>query len=208
MYQPAAFRETDPDAIRALIAEFPLATLVTIGADGTPTADHVPFLHDRSRGVHGTLVGHVARANPVWRTAGPALAIFHGPDAYISPAWYPSKLPDPQVVPTWNYAVVHAHGTLRSVDDPGTLLGIVGALTHRHEGQRAARSGDEPWRIEDAPDAYIQRMLRAIVGIELEITRVEAKSKFSQNRPDEDRAGVAAGLLAAGDAAAAARVPG
>jgi transcriptional regulator len=206
VYQPPAFREPDPDVIRALVAEFPLATLVTTGPDGALVADHVPLLLDRSRGEHGTLVGHVARANPVWRTPGPTLAIFNGPDAYVSPAWYPSKQVDGQVVPTWNYAVVHAHGTLRAVDDPGTVLGIVGALTRRHEAVRTEHAGGDPWRVDDAPDEYVQRMLRAIVGIEIEIDRIDAKSKLSQNRSDADRAGVIAGLRGNGAAATADRI--
>jgi transcriptional regulator len=200
MYVPEAFRETDPDVVRALITEHPLATLATHAADGTLTADHIPFLLDPSRGAHGTLVGHVARANPLWRTPGPALAIFAGPDAYVSPNWYPSKHEHGSVVPTWNYAVVHAHGTLRAIDDPSPLLGIVGALTRRHEATEAQRSGAEPWRVEDAPPDYIARMLKAIVGIELEIERIDAKSKLSQNRPAADRAGVVAGLRASGRA--------
>lgn len=206
MYQPPAFRESDPDAMRALVAEFPLATLVTTDADGALVADHIPMLLDRSRGEHGTLVGHVARANPVWRTPGAALAVFTGPDAYVSPSWYPAKQIDGQVVPTWNYAVVHAHGTLRAVDDPGTLLGIVGALTRRHEAERTQRSGGAPWAVDDAPDEYVQRLLRAIVGIELPIERIDAKSKFSQNRSDKDRAGVIAGLTASGATTAAERM--
>jgi transcriptional regulator len=199
MYVPEAFRETDADAVRALIAEYPLATLVTQAEDGALTANHIPFLLDRSRGEHGTLVGHVARANPLWRVPGPALAIFIGPDGYVSPNWYPSKHEHASVVPTWNYAVVHAHGTLRAVDDPGLLLGIVGALTRHHETAVAARSGTEPWRVDDAPPDYIARMLKAIVGIEIEVTRVEGKSKLSQNRSDADRTGVAAGLRAEGN---------
>lgn len=200
MYQPAAFRERDARAIEALIGAHPLATLVTCDAAGL-TADHVPMLLDRSRGPHGTLVGHVARANPLWRRPGAALAVFTGPDGYVSPSWYPSKRTDPRVVPTWNYAVVHAHGTLRAVDDPGLVLGIVGALTRRHEAGR-----DEPWHVDDAPAAYLEQMLRAIVGIELEIDRLEAKSKLSQNRADADRAGVVAGLTDDGATALATRM--
>lgn len=200
MYRPAAFDETDAEAIAALIAAHPLATLVTVGEAGL-TAEHVPMLLDRSRGPHGTLVGHVARANPVWRAARAALAVFTGPDGYVSPNWYPSKHDDPRVVPTWNYAVVHAHGALRTVDDPGLVLGIVGALTRRHEAGRP-----EPWHVDDAPAEYVHKMLRAIVGIELEIERVEAKSKLSQNRTDADRRGVVTGLAADGADALADRM--
>lgn len=198
MYVPEHFRAPDPGAIEALITTHPLATLVTHDEGGGLVANHVPMLFDRSRGPHGTLVGHVAKANPVWRVAGPALAVFTGPDAYISPSWYPSKAEHGKVVPTWNYAAVHAHGSLRVTSDPGILLGIVSALTRRHESGRT-----EPWSVEDAPADYIASMLRAIVGIELEIERVEAKFKLSQNRPDADRRGVWAGLSGEGSAAAA-----
>lgn len=197
MYVPEHFRERDPAAIEALITAHPLATLVTRDGDGDVAANHVPMLLDRSRGVHGTLVGHVARANPAWQAEGAVLAVFTGPDAYISPSWYPSKAEHGKVVPTWNYTAVHAYGTLRATTDPGILLGIVGALTRRHEADRT-----DPWAVEDAPHDYIESMLRAIVGIEIEIERVEAKCKLSQNRPEPDRRGVWSGLSAEGSPAA------
>lgn len=194
MYTPRHFAEHDPDVVRELIADAPLATLVTRDAEGGFTANHIPMFLDVGRGEHGTLVGHVARANPVWRTPGPALAVFAGPDAYISPNWYASKLVDGRVVPTWNYTAVHAHGTLVAFDDPAITLGIVTRLTDLHEAGRA-----EPWHVHDAPGDYIDKMLMAIVGIEITVTRFEAKSKLSQNRSDADRAAVAAGVRAEGN---------
>jgi len=202
VYVPAHFAEPDPSVLRALIAEHPLAVLVTTDADGGLDANHVPLFLDTSRGAEGTLVGHVARANPLWRTPGPALAVFRGPDAYVSPNWYPSKHADGpdrgRSVPTWNYTVVHAHGTLAAVDDPGTLLGIVTRLTTLHEARASAATGMVAWHVDDAPADYVHKMLRAIVGIEIPIDRLVGKAKLSQNRSDGDRAGVAAGLADAG----------
>ena len=142
-------------------------------------------------GALGTLRGHVARANPVWREAAGAqvLAAFQGPQAYITPSWYPSKAASAKVVPTWNYAVVHARGTLRVTEDAAWLRALVGRLTDVHEASRAHR-----WQVDDAPADYIEQMLRAIVGIEIEITSLQGKWKVSQNRSAADRAGVAAGL--------------
>ena len=199
MYQPAAFREDDEWA-RELIAAHPLATVVH-HAGGELVADHVPLLLDRSRGPLGTLVGHVARANPLWRSPAAVLAVFTGPDTYVTPSWYHGKGEHGEVVPTWNYGVVHAHGTLRAVDDPGTVLGIVAALTRVHEADRR-----EPWAVDDAPAEYVERMLRAIVGIEIDITRLDAKAKCSHTRGDADRVAVAAGLDADGRTAAAQEV--
>lgn len=200
MYVPGHFAmdADDPAPLRALMAEHPLAVLVTRTPDGDLDADHVPLFLDASRGRHGTLVGHVARANPVWRRSGPAMAVFTGPDAYVSPNWYPSKHADGRAVPTWNYTVVHAHGTLAAVDDPGTLLGIVSRLTNLHEARTSHATGATPWRVDDAPTDFIDKMLRAIVGVELTIERLVGKAKLSQNRSDADRAGVADGLAAAG----------
>jgi transcriptional regulator len=196
MYLPRHFEQHDPAALRSLMHEHPLATLVTIGADGL-TADHVPLEFDASAGEHGTLRGHVARANPLWRHAGglPVLAVFGGAQAYVSPSWYPSKAQTHKVVPTWNYTVVHAHGVLHAVEDAPWLHALVSRLTARHESPRAA-----PWAVSDAPDDYVQQMLRAIVGIEIPLTRLVGKWKVSQNRSEADRAGVAQGLE--GEAAA------
>ncbi len=196
MYTPNAFRVDDRERLQELMRERPLATLVGHGPDGLE-ATHAPLLYAPD-GAHGVLRGHVARANPLWRILGdglPALAIFHGPQAYVSPGMYPTKRDDPRVVPTWNYAVVHAHGMLRAVDDATWLHALVRALTEVHEASRP-----EPWRVDDAPDDYLEKMVRAVVGIELVIERLEGKWKMSQNRGEVDRGGVAAGLRARGDA--------
>ena len=176
-------------------------TLVTVGRDG-PTASHVPMLLDAAPAPYGALRGHVARANPQWKdlAAGqPALAIFLGPDAYISPSWYATKKQTGKVVPTWNYVAIHAAGPVTFFDDADKLLALVTELTKRHEGPRR-----EPWAVTDAPADYIQSMLRAIVGFELRIEKLEGKWKMSQNRPAEDRPGVVAGLCEEGGAKGAA----
>lgn len=195
MYQPGHFQQTDAGQLAALIGAHPLATLVAL-QDGVLTADHVPMILEPGDG-HGTLRGHVARANPLWRHPGPVLAVFHGVQAYVSPSWYPSKAATHKVVPTWNYQVVHAHGTLRPVEDRDWLHGLVNRLTNRHEGHRAM-----PWGVGDAPADYVEQMLRAIVGIEIAVTRLEGKWKLSQNRSAGDRAGTADGLAAEPDAEA------
>ena len=204
MYQPKHFEQTDRAQIAALLRAHPLATLVHQSSTGL-TADAVPLLFDVDEGAHGALRGHVARANPLWRDADgrDVLAIFNGPQGYVTPSWYPSKREHGKVVPTWNYAVVHAHGRLRAVDDARWLRAFVERLTTTHEGGRAA-----PWAVHDAPTDYIESMLRAIVGFEIALTRVEAKWKVSQNRAASDRDGVAAGLDAEGHAAMATLVRG
>ena len=187
MYRPQHFREDRIEALQAFIARHPLATLVTL-ADGRPEANHVPVLLDRARGTLGTLRGHVARANPLWRTTADdseVLALFHGADAYVSPSAYPSKHDDGRVVPTWNYAVVHARGRIRWVHDGNELHGLVSSLTDRQEAARAA-----PWAVSDAPAGYVAAMLKAIVGFEIELGELQGKFKASQNRTDADRAGV------------------
>lgn len=193
MYLPKHFEQHDPAALQGLMREHPLAVLVTTGADGV-TADHVPLEYDTASGV---LRGHVARANPLWRHADgqPVLAVFRGAEAYITPSWYPSKAEHHKVVPTWNYAVVHAHGRLRALDDAPWLRDLVGRLTDHHEAPRA-----QPWAVGDAPDDYVQQMLRAIVGIEIPVTRLVGKWKISQNRNEADRLGVADGLAERGAA--------
>jgi transcriptional regulator len=192
MYLPKHFEQPDHDAMARLLAAHPLATLAWNSADG-PTAEHLPLMWERGAGDGplGTLRGHVARANPVWREAAgaPVLAAFQGPQAYITPSWYPSKAASAKVVPTWNYAVVHAHGTLRVTEDAAWLRALVGRLTDVHEASRAHR-----WQVDDAPADYIEQMLRAIVGIEIELVSLQGKWKVSQNRSAADRAGVAAGL--------------
>jgi transcriptional regulator len=190
MYQPAHFIEHDADALFALMTAAPLATLVRGGAE--LAADILPLTVERV-GPGWRISGHVARANPLWREADgqPVLAVFQGPQAYVSPNWYPSKFEHGKAVPTWNYTMVQAHGTLRAIEDPEWLRAFVTRLTERHEGGRAL-----PWHVADAPPDYIDAMLQAIVGIEIEVTRLEGKFKLSQNRPAEDRTGVVLGLEA------------
>ncbi|MED5621366.1 FMN-binding negative transcriptional regulator [Ideonella sp. BN130291] len=196
MYQPRHFVQDDPTELQALMQAHPLATLVRQAPDGSLSADHIPLLYDAADGEHGTLRGHVARANPLWQelaAGAPVLAIFQGPQAYVSPAWYASKREHGKVVPTWNYAVVHAHGRFHAKDDPVWLRAFLQRLTARHEGPRA-----EPWQIDDAPADFTAQLLGAIVGIEIPLLRLEGKWKVSQNRPAADREGVTQGLLAEG----------
>lgn len=204
MHVPPAFREDRPQAIHALIEAHPLALLVSTGEDG-PTANPVPMLLAPSADV---LRCHLARANGqigelrAAQAAGrEVLAVFQGPQAYISPGWYASKAEHGRVVPTWNYLIVQVRGVPRVIDDADWLRGQVGALTDRHEAGLA-----DPWSVGDAPDGFVAAQLRGIVGLELPLTRVTGKWKASQNRPAADRAGVIAGLEAAGDAMAA-RIP-
>lgn len=190
MYLPAHFAESRVEVLHALIRERPFATLVTSGAAG-PDANHLPLHLDADASPQGTLSGHVARANPLWRDAAEkdVLAIFHGPQAYVTPAWYPTKHEHGKAVPTWNYVVVHARGRLRVIDDAAWLRRELDRLVDSHEAGFA-----EPWRISDAPPDYIDKMLTAIVGIEIEITHLAGKWKISQNQPEANRAGVVAGL--------------
>ncbi len=209
MYTPAHFVETRPEILHALVANYPLGALVTLGAIGLD-ANHIPFEFDptpTAAAPCGTLRAHVARANPLWHDHAPdrdVLVIFQGPQAYISPSWYQESKPaHGKVVPTWNYCVVHAHGPLRVIDDPVWLHAQIGRLVARHEGPRAA-----PWHVSDAPADFIAKQVAAIVGIEIPITRLAGKWKVSQNRSSADRAGAAAGLSAesASGAAAMARL--
>ncbi len=168
------------------------AEVVTTGPDGYPIATLMPFIRDGER-----LLLHMARANPHWRSIEstmPALALVAGPQAYVSPAWYATKAEHGRVVPTWNYSAVHLTGTVTVRTDEAWLRDVVTRLTDRHESGRAER-----WRVSDAPQAYVDKQLRAIIGVEFQVERVEAKAKLSQNRSDEDREGVIAGLEAAGD---------
>lgn len=195
MYLPQAFAQHDPQALAALMRDHPLATLVVHTVDGL-SADPLPLLYDpqpTAAAPQGTLRGHLARANPLWRVADgqDVLAVFHGPQAYVSPSWYPSKADTHKVVPTWNYAVVQAHGRLRAVDDAGWLQALVVRLTATHESGRAV-----PWAVSDAPPDYVAQMLRAIVGVEIAVGSLVGKWKLSQNRSAADRLGVADGLAA------------
>lgn len=200
MYEVEAFREARVEVMHALIKAHPLATLVTqmtTGAQGLE-ANHIPLLIDPEPAPFGTLRGHVARANPLWRTFNAAmetLAVFQGPQGYITPSWYPSKSQHGKVVPTWNYAVVHAHGPLKIIDDAQWLRKLVTRLTASQESpRRKASPGDRPWQVTDAPADYIDTMLKAIIGIEIPVRRLQGKWKMSQNRLPQDRDGVIAGL--------------
>ena len=197
MYLPAQFNETRTEVLHALMRARPLTTLVTQSDLGL-IANHVPVQTLDEPVPLGCIRGHIARANPLWReyrSDSQALAIFQGPQIYISPSFYPSKAKTGQVVPTWDYAVVHAGGTLRFIDDPLWLRSFVAGLTDTHETPRA-----QPWKIDDAPAAYIEKMLGLIVGFEFSIVSLAGKWKVSQNRPQADRQGVIRNLQDAGDA--------
>lgn len=211
MYLPAHFEESRPAVLHALLRQHPLGLLITQDAQGTAQANSIPFMLDPGRGALGTLVGHVARANPVWRAPAadaPALVVFQGPDGYVSPNAYASKAEHGKVVPTWNFAVVQARGPLRVLGDDAAAHALVTQLTRRHEAGQP-----RPWAVADAPADYIAAMLRAIVCIEIPLTALLGKYKLSQNRSAADVAGVVAGLQQ-GDAPAQAlaawmqRVPG
>ncbi|HWI01099.1 MAG TPA: FMN-binding negative transcriptional regulator [Propionibacteriaceae bacterium] len=198
MYIPASFAASD-QVVRDLLTNHGAADLITATSEGL-LATFLPFLYDPAVGEHGALLGHVARNNDQWRreVLGDALVVVHGPDAYVSPAWYASKAEHGRVVPTWNYLTAHVYGQLIVHDDPIWVEDLVRRLTERHERSRA-----EPWSVDDAPPRFVSGQLRAIVGLELRITRVEAKAKLSQNRPEADIDGVIAGLTASGDTASA-----
>ena len=205
MYQPPHFREERIGVLHALIRSHPLATLVTVEG-GRPDANHIPMLVDADRGPLGVLRAHVARGNALARLEGqsmPALAIFQGAEAYVTPSWYETKRQTGKVVPTWNYIVVHAHGALRVIDDPAWIREQIEALTRSQEEGRA-----EPWHVADAPADFVAAQVKGIVGIEVEIAAIEGKWKVSQNRPAADREGVAAGLKEDGIGEMAALVEG
>lgn len=203
MYRPPHFREDRPEVLRALIGAQRLGMLVTHGADGL-NANLIPFTADWSRGEHGVLRAHLARANDqhvALAAGGEALVIFQGPQTYVTPSWYPSKREHGKVVPTWNFVVVQAWGRPVVIDDPAWLHEQIAELTLSQEAHRLA-----PWAVADAPNAYIDSQLKGIFGIEIPIARIEGKWKVSQNRPEADRVGVAEGLAAEGDLAMAALV--
>ena len=195
MYTPPAFAENRIDVLHDAIRSAGLATLVTMTADGL-IASHLPLLLEPANGPYGTLVGHLARANPQIAATDKtvqAMVVFTGVDGYISPSLYATKRLTEKVVPTWNYLAIHAYGTLETFDDPVGLLDVVTRLTQKHEAPRP-----QPWAVTDAPADFVQGMLRAIVGIRIPIARLEGKAKMSQNRPEADHAGIVAGLNAEG----------
>lgn len=214
MYLPSHFEESRPEVLHALLRAHPLGLLLTQStapdASGFQPlqADAIPFMLDTSRGATeaggqlGTLVAHVARANPLWKDArvdAQSVVIFQGAQAYVSPAWYPTKTETGKVVPTWNYVMVEVRGRLRVMDDAAWVHQLVSRLTDRHEATRAAAEanvsgGSAAWKVSDAPDDYMAAMQRAIVGIEIDIESIKGKWKVSQNRNAADRTGVAAGL--------------
>ncbi|OLL28854.1 transcriptional regulator [Burkholderia sp. SRS-W-2-2016] len=196
MYLPEQFKESDIDALHALIEQRAFGTLVTHGRSGLD-ANHVPFELLRAEGEFGTLQAHVARANPLWQDVADndeVLVIFNAGDAYISPSWYPSKHEHHKQVPTWNYAVVHAHGRIRIRDDSKFVRGVVARLTRTHEAQEA-----QPWKMGDAPADYLDELLAAIVGLEVEITRLVGKRKLGQHKDARDIRGPGEVLVARGN---------
>ncbi|PPC78238.1 transcriptional regulator [Pokkaliibacter plantistimulans] len=198
MYLPKHFDQSDPQPLQQVMQDFPLANLITLGPQGL-LANPLPLLWLPDAGGAGRLQGHVARANPMWQDSDlsvEALALFSAGDAYISPSWYPSKQQHGKAVPTWNYITVQARGTLRIIDDRDWLRDLVGRLTAQHEQGRQT-----PWQVSDAPADYIDAMLRAIVGIEIEVRELTGKWKVSQNQQAANRQGVIDGLQQQGDAA-------
>jgi len=191
MYQPPHFREDDLAVQHALIKAHPLGLLVTFGTTGLE-ANPIPFVLDTSASALGTLKAHLSRANPQWRNFDPtqeSLVVFQGPETYITPSWYAAKREHGKVVPTWNYAIVQARGRLTIRDDPDWLLQQITTMTNMQEAPRP-----EPWNVNDAPAPFVAAQIKGIVGIEIEITRIEGKWKVSQNRAEADRLGVSAGL--------------
>jgi transcriptional regulator len=196
MYLPAHFSEPRPEALQEILRAHPLGMLVH-HAEGGLDADHIPFAFDAAAGPHGTLLAHVARANTLWQrcpSGTPVLVVFRAAEAYISPNWYPSKHETHRQVPTWNYQVVHAHGTLTVHDDERFLRRLLAQLTRKHEAAEP-----KPWKMGDSAPEYIDSMLRNIVGIEVTLTSLVGKLKLSQNREERDRLGAADTLEARGN---------
>jgi transcriptional regulator len=191
VYIPKANEENRLEVLHDLIESHPLASLVTMGPSGL-FASHLPMVLERKSATRGLLKGHLSRANKQWRDFLPAveaLAIFSGPEHYITPSWYAEKEETGKVVPTWNYAVVHAYGPLKVIEDPAWLIEHLNALTTVHEAPLPV-----PWHVTDAPADYVESLLKGIVGLELPIERIEGKWKTSQNRSERDRAGIIEGL--------------
>ena len=183
MYLPPHFAETRPEELHRIIREHPLGMLVTHSGSGLD-ANHIPFEFDPDTGPQGTLLAHIARANPLWTefpSGAEVMVVFRGVEGYISPNWYPSKQDTHRQVPTWNYEVVHVHGRLRIVDDEKFIRGVVARLTRQHEATEP-----RPWKMGDAPKDYMDDMVSKVVGIEVEIVRLEGKRKLSQNRESRD----------------------
>lgn len=195
MYMPQQFEQLNIEVMHELIRNRPLATLVTLGSNGI-NANHIPLHISPTPEPFGVLRGHVARSNPIWSDldqAIDALAIFHGPDAYISPSWYASKQETGKVVPTWNYTVVHAYGSLRIIDDATWVRTQLEALTAQNEAEFP-----HPWAVSDAPEAFTEKLIEVVVGIEMIITRLSGKWKVSQNQPPQNQRSVIQGLNANG----------
>lgn len=196
MFRPPHFREDDPSILQGMMLDHPFATMVSGTADGL-LVDHLPLLCDPTSGAAGRLRGHISAGNPLLKSGHTGMdvtAIFKGPHGYISPSWYPSKKDHGKVVPTWNYVAAHAHGRLHFHRDPDWCLQIIDDLTNRYEETR-----DNPWAVSDMPPEFLTRQLRGIVGIEIEIVRLEGQRKLSQNKSQADRQGVLNGLRAEGD---------
>lgn len=192
MYIPKYHAMDDLAAMQAHIQQHALGAWVCMTDSGL-VANHIPFVLDRQWGRHGRLLGHVSRANPVWRAlpdGAPSVVMFMGPNAYITPAWYPGKQAHGKVVPTWNYVTVHAHGLARAVEDPDWILDMLHRLTGAQEADRS-----DPWQVADAPMDFVRAKLRAIIGIEIAIDRLEARLKVSQDEDREDRLGTVEGLM-------------
>jgi transcriptional regulator len=187
MYAPSHFDETRPEVLRGLVVDNPLGTLVTLGEGGL-CADHIPFEFAPAvaGAPFGVLRAHVARANPLWRNEGQVMVVFQGASAYVSPSLYEEKPVSGKVVPTWNYAVVHAHGKLRAIEDAQWIMGLLERLTQQHEAMRAA-----PWGVHDAPRDFLDKIAQAIVGIEIPVERLQGKWKLSQNRSLNDQRRIA-----------------
>ncbi|WP_287147365.1 FMN-binding negative transcriptional regulator [Aeromonas sp.] len=201
MYLPSHFSVTEPEALHELMRAHPLGALITCGELGLD-ANHLPFEFDAGEGEHGVLRAHVARNNPLWqevKEGDEVLVIFKAVDGYVSPSWYPSKQAHHQQVPTWNYAVVHAHGRIRVRDDARFVRRLLASLTRVHEAAEPA-----PWKMADAPRDYIEAMVQAVVGIEIEVSQLVGKFKLSQNKEEGDRLGAVDALQAKGQTALAA----